>query len=219
MNPGTNALRDELLDALASAGQQHLVDYLRQAEASVVERLVGQLSEIDLTLVGELRGAIDTPASEGERAFEPPDLFTLERDPATQERAARASELGARKLAEGRVGFLLVAGGQASRLGYDGPKGDYPLGPVTDRTLFSWHAGRIKAAARRHGFRPLWLVMTSPAMGPMPRLQSWLATRLRMFAGQGLLKVRTRQPPTVPPAASSKRRSSTVKLPDGRVKP
>ncbi|MCB9916519.1 MAG: UTP--glucose-1-phosphate uridylyltransferase, partial [Planctomycetes bacterium] len=66
-------------------------------------------------------------------------------------------------LAEGRVGFLLVAGGQASRLGYEGPKGAFPVGPVSGRTLFELHARRLRAAAARYGVRVPWYVMTSPA--------------------------------------------------------
>src|SRR6185503_11543174 len=82
---------------------------------------------------------------------------------AQTEDARRARAAGEELLRSGRVGFVLVAGGQASRLGFEAPKGDYPIGPVTRRTLFAFHAQRLKAAARRHGVRTPWYVMTSPA--------------------------------------------------------
>ncbi len=56
-----------------------------------------------------------------------------------------------------------MAGGQGSRLGFDGPKGAYEIGPVTHKSLFAWHAARIQASAFRHGFTPQWYVMTSAA--------------------------------------------------------
>jgi len=58
---------------------------------------------------------------------------------------------------------LTVAGGQGTRLGFDRPKGLFPIGPVTERTLFRLIAERIEAAERRYGAPVRWLVMTSPA--------------------------------------------------------
>ena len=59
--------------------------------------------------------------------------------------------------------MILVAGGQGTRLGFDHPKGMFPIGPVSGRTLFQVHLEKILATAQRHGVRiPLYL-MTSPA--------------------------------------------------------
>ena len=152
------------LDArLTAAGQDHLVAHLAAASPEVRARLGERLAALDLELVGELRGTIDAPASVGERRFEPPETIPLERSGGVADEAAAARATGEAALRAGRVGFVLVAGGQASRLGYDGPKGCFPIGPVTDRSLFGFHAARIRAAAERYGFRPAWYVMTSPA--------------------------------------------------------
>src|SRR5207249_4994038 len=77
--------------------------------------------------------------------------------------AARVRSLGETALRRGEVAVLVVAGGQGSRLGFDHPKGMFPIGPVTDKTLFQIHAEKVLALARRYG-KPLpLLVMTSPA--------------------------------------------------------
>ncbi len=58
---------------------------------------------------------------------------------------------------------LLVAGGQGSRLGFEHPKGTFPIGPVSGHSLFQILIERVLATARRyHASVPL-LVMTSPA--------------------------------------------------------
>ncbi len=58
---------------------------------------------------------------------------------------------------------MLVAGGQGTRLGFDHPKGMFPIGPVSGRSLFQIHIEKILAVGRRYGARiPLYL-MTSPA--------------------------------------------------------
>ena len=56
---------------------------------------------------------------------------------------------------------FLVAGGQGTRLGFDGPKGAYEIGPVTRRTLFQLHAEKIAALSRRAGKTVPWYIMTS----------------------------------------------------------
>ena len=56
-----------------------------------------------------------------------------------------------------------VAGGQGTRLGYDGPKGAFPVTPVRGHSLFQVFAEKIRAAGARYGTTPPWLIMTSPA--------------------------------------------------------
>jgi len=69
---------------------------------------------------------------------------------------------GERLLREGRLGCFVVAGGQGSRLGFEGPKGCYPAGPVTGKSLFAIFAEQILAASK-HYRRPIpWYIMTSP---------------------------------------------------------
>ena len=56
-----------------------------------------------------------------------------------------------------------MAGGQGTRLGYDGPKGTYPVTPLRRKPLFQVFAEKIRAAGLRYG-RPLhWFIMTSHA--------------------------------------------------------
>ncbi len=57
----------------------------------------------------------------------------------------------------------MVAGGQGSRLGFDQPKGMFPVGPVSGKTLFQVHAEKVLALRRRYGPGLPLLVMTSPA--------------------------------------------------------
>jgi UDP-N-acetylglucosamine/UDP-N-acetylgalactosamine diphosphorylase len=64
-------------------------------------------------------------------------------------------------LRDGKVGVILVAGGQGSRLGFDGPKGAYPVGPITDATLFEIHARKILNLETRFGAEIPFYVMTS----------------------------------------------------------
>jgi UDP-N-acetylglucosamine/UDP-N-acetylgalactosamine diphosphorylase len=57
---------------------------------------------------------------------------------------------------------VVVAGGSGTRLGFDGPKGTYPIGPVSAASLFQIHAEKLRALGRRYGKTPPFYIMTSP---------------------------------------------------------
>ncbi len=59
--------------------------------------------------------------------------------------------------------MILVAGGQGTRLGFDHPKGMYPIGPLSNRTLFQIHVDRLKAIRAKYIASVPLIVMTSPA--------------------------------------------------------
>jgi UDP-N-acetylglucosamine/UDP-N-acetylgalactosamine diphosphorylase len=95
----------------------------------------------------------------GARGLEPAPVIRLE----AHEERARARAAGERMLAAGRVAALVVAGGQATRLAHPGPKGLFPIGPVTARSLFELQAQKLRRLERRFGQRVPWIVMTSDA--------------------------------------------------------
>jgi len=148
----------------SQAGQEHVFRFWDRLAEPEREQLLSQLEAVDYANVKVLAGALAAHGkTESDVSLEPPELFPLERNPAHEEQARAAAARGAELLGAGRVGYVLVAGGQASRLGYDGPKGGFPVGPVTGRTLFDFHARRLLAAGHKFGTRVPWYVMTSPA--------------------------------------------------------
>jgi UDP-N-acetylglucosamine/UDP-N-acetylgalactosamine diphosphorylase len=144
------------------AGQGHVFRFWPELDLRGRSRLLQSLRGVDLARVRELADLARASARPAEAPkFEVPDVFTLEARSRDTAAVTAARARGERLLREGRVGALLVAGGQASRLGYEGPKGAFPVGPVTDRTLFEIFARRLIAARDRFGARPTWYVMTS----------------------------------------------------------
>lgn len=149
-------------ERLEAAGQGHVLAFLQELDERGRERLLAEVEALDLDLVARLRARLSSPEVEHQAPrFEPPETFSLERDAEREREAREAAQQGARLLSEGLVGYVLVAGGQGSRLGFDGPKGAFPVGPVTGCSLYEWHARRLQAAARRHGAPVVWYVMTS----------------------------------------------------------
>ena len=64
---------------------------------------------------------------------------------------AATIRLGEQALSQGQVAVLLVAGGQGSRLGFEKPKGMFPIGPVSHKTLFQIHVEKVLALSRQFG--------------------------------------------------------------------
>ncbi len=91
----------------------------------------------------------------------PPEIVTL--DYAASPRARTEYGAGEDLLREGRVAALIVAGGQGSRLGIDGPKGAVEVSPVAHKTLFQLHAEKIRALARKYSRNIPLFIMTSRA--------------------------------------------------------
>jgi UDP-N-acetylglucosamine/UDP-N-acetylgalactosamine diphosphorylase len=75
----------------------------------------------------------------------------------------QALAAGEQALRAGRVGVILVAGGQGTRLGFDQPKGLFPIGPISQRSLFQMHCDRLLAVMRRYQVSIPMFIMTSPA--------------------------------------------------------
>jgi len=158
-------LEPGLARQLENAGQETLLRHLAQVGPGERRSLVEQLRAIDLDLVAHLIREHVTEArpaaAPAARRLEPaPILPPPGSDPAGEARARRAGE---DLLRAGRVGLFLVAGGQGSRLGFEGPKGLFPAGPVTGKPLFQLFAERIAALRRRYGAPLPWFVMTSAA--------------------------------------------------------
>ena len=151
-----------LREYFETAGQGHVFRFWDALDGSERERLAGQARQIDLSAV--LQGFEATQhARRSAPKLVPVDVEAALEHGGLAERWNDARARGAELLASGRVAVMVVAGGQATRLGFSGPKGTFPLGPVTGRTLFEQQAQKIRRLRVRAGGGIPWYVMTSPA--------------------------------------------------------
>ena len=156
---------EQVKAAFEAAGQGHV--FAGWEELSERERtgLLAQAREIDLE---ELQDLVAQHLGEAEESV---DLHGLEPAPyvahpqrgGDAELWASARALGEAALRAGQVAAFTVAGGQGTRLGYDGPKGTFPVTPVKKKPLFHVFAEKIRAAGLRYGVDIRWFIMTSHA--------------------------------------------------------
>ncbi|GIW88663.1 MAG: UDP-N-acetylhexosamine pyrophosphorylase [Isosphaeraceae bacterium] len=146
-------------------GQAHVLRYWDELDAEGRQRLIGELERVDLERIDRL--VRELVRAEPVVPIDPAGIrpVPIHRLPRTDgERAARrrAARVGEAAVAQGEVAVVLVAGGQGTRLGFDGPKGTYPIGPVSGASLFQIHSEKIVALSRRYGRALPFYVMTSP---------------------------------------------------------
>ena len=156
---------------LAAHGQSHLLSFYDRLEPDDQRSLLEQIGRIDFGLVDRLKALLPADRAAGGRAGDAPGtdrggdgasafspVSATRPEPA--ERAA-AERRGVAALRAGAVGALLVAGGQGTRLGFPGPKGCCPIGPVSGEPLFFFHARKLLARKRAFGRSVPLYVMTS----------------------------------------------------------
>jgi len=151
---------------LDSCGQAHLLDGIDAMSPECRDALLARIESIGWEAVPALveRYVTNRPAAAAGEIV-PADCVTV--DPAcvcdsvslVDEADLRAR--GEAMLVAGRVAAFTVAGGQGTRLGWQGPKGTFPASPVTGKPLFRIFAEQILAAQRTWGRTIRWYIMTS----------------------------------------------------------
>ncbi len=151
---------EEAHNRAAEFGQGHLFQFWGQLNEAERGALLSDISEIDFPLMRRLiaHWVLSEPEPERFEHIAPVPVIPLNAPDSAEAWAAGEDALRA-----GRVGLFLVAGGQGTRLGFNGPKGAYPIGPLTGKSLFQYHAEKIRNLRRRYGCILPWYIMVSDA--------------------------------------------------------
>jgi UDP-N-acetylglucosamine/UDP-N-acetylgalactosamine diphosphorylase len=159
----------DIRQCLERIGQAHLLRFADRLTPDRREALLRRLAELDRDVDFDRVPDLVERYVRGRPAFAPTGEVApapyYPHDPASPVRPwdrAAARRTGEDLIRAGKVAAFTVAGGQGSRLGFDGPKGCYPGGAVTGKPLFRCFAEWILAAERRWGATIPWYVMTSP---------------------------------------------------------
>jgi len=175
---------DALLSAVTArcdaADQSHVLAHLSDGSISTEDKLsfLKSVDDVPLEKLSDyLKGALDE--EEKLKNFDPSNVVEEDKiEPFAGETATTATAdedalasleeartLGMKAVSDGEVAALLLAGGQGTRLGYDGPKGMYDIGLPSEKTLFQFMAERIRKLGQLsgRGDRAVpFYVMTSP---------------------------------------------------------
>jgi UDP-N-acetylglucosamine/UDP-N-acetylgalactosamine diphosphorylase len=151
---------------LDAHGQSHLLRFYDELPSGQQAALLQQISTIDFDRFEQIiaKYVRQKPVVLPTGKIEPPVIVRAR----VKDEVEAAEQTSARKrgndlIAAGKVAAFVVAGGQGTRLGYEGPKGCLEATPVIHKPLFRLFAEQIMAASKRHRTTIPWYVMTSLA--------------------------------------------------------
>ncbi len=155
----------KLTKVLKNYGQAYLLAFWDRLDSIQQDNLFSQLKGLDFAQVDRWRrDFVVNHAPAGLPAdLAPAPFYPLQPNSETQRKKYdQAWQLGEKLISEGKVAAFVVAGGQGTRLGFDGPKGNFPISPVKNKTLFQIFAETIAAVSEKYRAVCPWYVMTSP---------------------------------------------------------
>ena len=143
----------EAYNRLEQYGQTHLLRYYDTLSAAEQEALLQQISEMDFSV---LERAAHEEAPKGK--IEPLGACTISE---IAEKQDTYRKIGLEAIRKGSVGAVLLAGGQGSRLGCNGPKGVFRIGINNDLTIFECLFRNLMDVTEQAGVPVPLFIMTS----------------------------------------------------------
>jgi UDP-N-acetylglucosamine/UDP-N-acetylgalactosamine diphosphorylase len=155
--------REEILNLFQKYHQQHILNHYHGLSPEKKKNFLREMQGLDLKLAFNLykkfskKGDIGHPFQD----IGPAPIINIPSTPADIAAREQARQLGERLIRENQVAVLIVAGGQGSRLGFEGPKGKFLISPVKKKSLFQLFAEAVKAICLRHQAVIPLLIMTN----------------------------------------------------------
>jgi len=150
---------------LENHNQGHLLAFFEQLSSAQKQNLLTRIEDLDFSQIDDwMSKYIKNPPSAptggeitaaGSYSPEPVDAEQ-------RHKYAEAVKLGKKMISDGKLAAFVVAGGQGTRLGFEGPKGDFHISPVKNKTLFQIFADFIAAISEKYQTTCPWYIMTSP---------------------------------------------------------
>jgi UDP-N-acetylglucosamine/UDP-N-acetylgalactosamine diphosphorylase len=145
--------------------QSHLLAFWPELDPVQRQTVITQIEKLDWAQIDVwVENLVKKPATAAlPRSLFPAPFYGAEpADEKQRRKYARALNRGKQLISAGKVAAFVVAGGQGTRLGFDGPKGNFPISPVKKKTLFRIFAETIVAVSKKYSTVCPWYIMTSP---------------------------------------------------------
>lgn len=152
----------QALDLLKSFHQEHLLQFYDELSDESKIKLLNQIDHLDLKEICRARSRLSDSKQEATQSGQLDPIQAGSWDEFREDEQEKFAAAGWELLRQGKAGAIVVAGGQGSRLGYEGPKGTYDIGLPSGKSLFQLQAERLINLSRRAGQPIAWYIMTSP---------------------------------------------------------
>lgn len=146
---------NQLKELLCGQGQEHIYDAYLKLDNAGKDKLASQVEKVDWSMVA-MAGNENHAQERGK--LEPLSALEVSEINANKD---KFEAVGLEAIKASKVGAVLLAGGQGTRLGSDGPKGKYNIGITKDKYIFECLINNLLEVTDKAGcFVPLY-IMTS----------------------------------------------------------
>lgn len=145
----------EAKELLEKKGQSHLLRYYGELSDEGKKKLIAQIEAIDFSVTNEI---LNDEHHNERGVIEPFGALTIEE---IQKDSQEYRRIGIETIKAGKVGALLLAGGQGTRLGYDKPKGMFNIGVSKELYIFECLINNLLEAVNEAGAWIPLAIMTS----------------------------------------------------------
>ncbi|MBE6842832.1 MAG: UDPGP type 1 family protein [Ruminococcus sp.] len=145
-------MKNVISEKLSMLDQTHLLKYIKELSEVQQNKLINQIENLDFSVLDE----VGTEEKRGH--IEPLYAMTLKE---IDENKKRYTDIGVQAIKEGKVGAVLLAGGQGSRLGFDKPKGMFDIGVNKNLYIFECLINNLLDVVKQTGAWIPLFIMTS----------------------------------------------------------
>lgn len=150
-------MREEIRKKLEKYGQFHIIKAYNQLSDAQKKSLDAQLEAVDFQLLDVLHAYKESGALPRGR-IEP--ISVLQRRKIAEKRE-HFRNIGRQALEQGKIGAVLLAGGQGTRLGFDKPKGMFQIGIHKEVYIFQRLIENLLDTVKENGSYLYLAIMTS----------------------------------------------------------
>ena len=151
------------LKTLQSINQEHVLHFYNELSPQEQDTLLTQIESQDWQNLQKLIDAyvFQDPQMVSYSTIAPAPYYPANPSIELSETYIEARNLGGVLLKQGKVAAFTVAGGQGTRLGFEGPKGMF-IATRSGKSLFQVFAEQLCKAQEKYNSHIPWYIMTSP---------------------------------------------------------
>ncbi|MDP2924360.1 MAG: UTP--glucose-1-phosphate uridylyltransferase [Candidatus Omnitrophota bacterium] len=156
------------LNLLKKYNQTHILRHYQSLSLPEKEKFISEMENLDFELAFSLYEKISQQKSPVKHRIDiyPSRIFSIPKNSDEQMQREEARILGESLISKNKIAVLIVAGGHGSRLGFNGPKGMFPISPIKNKSLFQLFAESVRALSLRYKVVIPLLIMTDTEMLP-----------------------------------------------------
>ena len=150
---------NKVKEILKEHNQEHLLNSYDKLSVEKKEILLNQILNINFDLIKNLYENANKKPEIMENEITP--IEYVEKEKMTKEEKEKYQQIGEKIIKDNGLAVITMAGGQGTRLGYNGPKGACKIGLKSGKTIFEILIDVLKQAKERYGVAVHWYLMTS----------------------------------------------------------